>query len=69
METVQGMERVGTDSGKSGLPLLIVSFNFWNAHCLSLKGSNSRMAETVSAPHSVVLGTHAVTKLMPPIQV
>lgn len=68
METAQDVELVGTDKGESQLPLLIVLFNFWNAHCLSLKGSNSREAETVSPPHSVVLGIHAVTKLRPPMQ-
>lgn len=66
---MQGMELVGTDNGESRLPLLIVLLNFCNAHCLSLNGSNSRVAETGSTPHSVVLGIHAVTKLMPPIQV
>lgn len=69
METGQGMASVLSDDGESWLPLLIVLLNFLNAlsltlECLTLNGFHSRVAETESTPHVVVLGINSVTKLV-----
>lgn len=69
METVQGMASVLSDDGESWLPLLIVLLNFLNAlsltlECLTLHGFHSRVAETESTLHGVVLGINSVTKLV-----